>query len=133
MLQEKNKTRVRARKTITSGEGARTHTTARTCTPVLDCNRNSSLCLSFASYACFLAQIHDVPLLVPNVKKNCSPTLQSISGQTIPCSISHLQKQPTTFIGLGLQLVFDRRRFAALTRNERCCLFERVFFGSPRF
>lgn len=73
MLQEKNKTRVRARKTITSGEGARTHTTARTCTPVLDCNRNSSLCLSFASYACFLAQIHDVPLLVPNVKKIAHP------------------------------------------------------------
>jgi len=81
MLQEKNKTRVRARKTITSGEGARTHTTARTCTPVLDCNRNSSLCLSFASYACFLAQIHDVPLLVPNVKKIAHPHSSLLVGR----------------------------------------------------
>ena len=93
-------------------KGARTHTTTRTCTPVLDCSRNASLCLSFALYACFLAQLHDVPLLVPNVKKIAHPhPVNHFAGDSTCCLKS--SETSNNFIVLGLQLVFERHRFAA--------------------
>jgi len=52
------------------------------------------------------------PCSCPTSKKLLTHT-QSITSQVIPRAVSNLQKQATTFIGLRLQLVFERHRFAA--------------------